>query len=262
MSKNVKLYFSELIGTFTFVSIGLGSVATMVLGLSDLSYSFMALAWGIAIALAIYITGSISGAHMNPAVTLAMVVWDRFDKKKAVGYIVAQILGAFLSAALVYLIFADRIVAFEEANGWIRGNPAETGAMGIFVTSPAAGVSMWKAFLVETINTMVLVLTIFAVTDPDNASAPDPGVAAIVIGISVTLCGLAFGPLTGFAMNTARDLGPRLFLMIAGWGTSALGSNLYGLIVPVFAPITGGLISGGIYKKVIVKMRHQMKIEQ
>ena len=238
-----------------FVGIGLGSVAAMVLGMSDISYSFMALAGGIAIALAIYLTGSISGAHMNPAVTLAMVVWSGFDKKKAVSYIIAQIIGAFLAAALVYFLFSSKIVALEEMNGWTRGTDGGNGLMEIFVTSAAEGVSFVKAFIVEIINTMVLVLTIYAVTDKKNASAPNPGLAAIMIGISVTLCGMAFGPLTGFAMNTARDLGPRLFVAIAGWGKFAWGNNLYGLIVPAFAPIVGGILAGGIYTKVICRFR-------
>ena len=127
--------------------------------------------------------------------------------------------------------------------------------MGIFVTSAAEGVTMLKAFIVEIINTMVLVLTIYAVTDQKNASAPNPGLAALMIGISVTLCGMAFGPLTGFAMNTARDFGPRLFAAIAGWGKFAWGANYYGLIVPIFAPIVGGILAGGVYTKVICRYR-------
>jgi len=256
MKKNLfKLYLSELIGTYMFVGIGLASVATLVLGMSDISYSFMSLAWGIAIAIAIYLTGSISGAHMNPAVTLAMVVWSGFEKKKAVGYIIAQIIGAFLAAATVYFLFAEKIVAFEALNGWVRGTSDGNSTMGIFVTSASEGLAMWKAFLVEVVDTMILVLTIYAVTDNKNASAPSAGLGAIMIGISVTLCGWALGPLTGFAMNTARDFGPRLFLLIAGWGKYAFGANLYGLIVPVFAPIVGGVLAGGLYTKVICKLR-------
>lgn len=251
--KVLKECIAEYIGTLMFVGIGLSSVATMVLKLSDVSYSFMALAWGIAIAFAIYLVGSISGAHMNPAVTIALTIWSGFEKKKAVFYIIAQIMGAFSAAAIVYLIFQEGIISFEGANGWIRGTAEGTGAMGIFVTS--SSLALWKAFLVEVIDTMILVFTIYAVTDKKNTSAPSSGLGAVAIGISVTLCGIALGPLTGFAMNTARDLGPRLFLAIAGWGQSAWGNNLYGIIVPIFAPIVGGILAGGLYTKIIVKIR-------
>lgn len=257
MGKQHKIapYLAEWIGTFFFVAIGFASVAVMVLGMSDINYPYMAVCWGGGIALAIYMVGSVSGAHMNPAVTVALTLWSGFDKRKAVGYIIAQIFGAFCAAALIYLLFQAQIADLETANGWIRGTAEGTGAMGIFVTGAAAGVPMWKAFLSETVITAFLVITIYAVTDTTNDSAPSAGIGAIAIGAVVTLCGISFGPLTGFAMNPARDFGPRLFVMLAGWGQPAWGVNAYGLIVPIFAPLLGGVLGGGIYTKVIQKIR-------
>lgn len=249
------LCLAEFFGTFFFVAIGLASVAVLVLGMSDINYPWMAVCWGVGITLAIYMVGSVSGAHMNPAVTLALTIWSGFDKKKAVAYIAAQILGAFCAAAIVYLLFSTRISGLEEMNAWVRGTSNGNGAMGIFVTAAAEGVTMWKAFVLETLITAVLVLTIYAVTDPTNDSAPSAGIGAIAIGASVALCGIACGPLTGFAMNTARDLGPRLFVFVCGWGKYAWGTNGYGLIVPIFAPLLGGVLAGGIYTKMIKKYR-------
>jgi glycerol uptake facilitator protein len=249
---------AEFLGTFIFVSIGFASVAAMVLKMSDVSYPFMAVCWGGAITIAIYIVGGVSGAHLNPAVTAALVVWDGFDKKKAVCYIISQILGAFCAAAIVYYLFSSGINEMEEVNGWVRGTAEGTGAMGIFVTGAAAGVSMFKAFINETIITAMLVLTIYAVTDKENVSAPEVGIGDIAIGAIVIFCGIAFGPLTGFAMNPARDFGPRLFVMIAGWGKYALGSDFYGLIVPIFGPFLGGILGGGVYKKVIKPLREKI----
>ena len=94
-------------------------------------------------------------------------------------------------------------------------------------------------------------LVVLSVTDSTNGAAPTGGLAIVMIGLTVAVCGLAFGTLTGFAMNPARDFGPRLFTMIAGWGTASLGTNLYGLIVPIFGPIFGAIFAGGIYEKLI-----------
>ena len=248
-------YLAEWFGTFFYISIGFASVAVLVLGMSDINYPYMAVCWGGAITIAIYLVGSISGAHMNPAVTVALTIWSGFDKKKAVGYIIAQILGAFCAAALIYLLFHSQICNREAAEGWIRGTAEGTGAMGIFVTGAAEGVEMWKAFLSESIITSFLVMTIYAVADETNRSAPSAGIGAITIGAIVTFCGISFGPLTGFAMNPARDFGPRLFVWLAGWGSYAWGANGYGLIVPIFAPLLGGIIGGGIYTRVIQKSR-------
>ena len=251
---NFNLYAAEFFGTFFFLVIGIGSVAVLVTGMSDISYPAMALCWGGAVALAIYVVGSVSGAHINPAVTIALTVWSGFDKKKAVGYIVSQIIGGFCAAALVYLLFSSQIIDLEAASGWVRGTADGSGAMGIFVTSAAEGTAMWKAFLVEVVLTAFLILTVYAVTDDKNGSAPSAGIGAIAIGSIVFFCGAALGPLTGFAMNTARDFGPRLFVALAGWGSTAWGANGYGLIVPIFAPIVGGILGGGVYK-IITRLR-------
>ncbi len=244
---------AEWFGTFFFVTIGLGSVAVLVLQLSDLGYAGMAACWGAAISLAVYAVAGISGAHMNPAVTIALAAFGGFDKKKVIPYIIAQIIGGVTAAALVYFLFRTNILAFEEANGIVRGTTEGLGVGGIFVTAAGPSVSMATAFVNEMFLTFGLVLTVFATTDPNNGAAPSAGIPAIAIGASVIFGGIALGPLTGFAMNPARDFGPRIFLMISGWEDNALGTNYYGLIVPIFATIIGGLIAGAFYKGVIKK---------
>ncbi|QAT43403.1 MIP/aquaporin family protein [Aminipila luticellarii] len=244
---------AEWFGTFFFLTIGIGSVAVLVLGLSDINYPWMAACWGVAITLAIYIVGGISGAHLNPAVTIALAAFGGFEKRKIIPYIAAQVLGGITAAALIYFLFRANIVSYESANGVVRGMTEGLGCGGIFVTQAGASVSMLTAFMNEMFLTFVLVLVIFAVTDTSNGSAPAAGLPAVAIGASVTFAGIALGPLTGFAMNPARDLGPRIFLLLSGWGSSALGEQYYGLIVPIFATILGGLIAGAFYKKVIAK---------
>jgi len=244
---------AEWFGTFFFLAVGIGSVAVLVLKLSDINYPWMAACWGVAISLSIYIVAGISGAHLNPAVTIALAAFGGFDKKKVIPYIVAQVVGGITAAALVYFLFRADILAYESANGIVRGTTEGLGLGGIFVTQAGASVSMFTAFINEMFLTFILVLVIFATTDANNSAAPTGGIPAIMIGASVTFGGIALGPLTGFAMNPARDFGPRLFLLMSGWGDKALGTDYYGLIVPIFATIAGGLIAGALYKNVIGK---------
>lgn len=244
---------AEWFGTFFFLAVGFGSVAVLVLGLSDINYPWMAACWGMAITLAIYIVGGISGAHLNPAVTIALAAFGGFEKRKVIPYIVAQVIGGMTAAALIYFLFRANILSYESANGIVRGVTDGLGSGGIFVTQPGPSVSMITAFANEVFLTFVLVLVIFAVTDSNNSAAPGAGIPAVAIGAIVTFAGIALGPLTGFAMNPARDFGPRIFLLLSGWGSSALGEHYYGLIVPIFATILGGLIAGAFYKKIIGK---------
>lgn len=245
------LCFAEFFGTFFFVSVGLASVAVFVLGLSDINYPWMAASWGVAVGLAIYVVGGVSGAHMNPAVTLSLAVWGGFDKKKVAPYIASQVIGAFCAAALVYICFQEEVLAFEAAKGIIRNSVNGGGSAGMYVTAAGGGVSLMTAFLVEAFITCLLLLVIYATTDAKNPAAPGAGLPALAIGAIVLFCGVAFGPLTGFAMNPARDFGPRLFLMLSGWGQTAFGNGVYWLIVPIVATITGGQIAGFLYTKVI-----------
>ncbi len=242
---------AELLGTFVFIFIGTATVASLVTAKTNISYWELCLCWGLAITMAVFIFGIISGAHLNPSVTIALAVWKGFDKKKVVPYIVAQTVGAFLGAAVTYGLYGGTITAFENSKNIVRSSSAGWATEGIFCTFPRSGLTMFNAFMVELCITALLLLVIFAVTDGNNDSCPKAGFPALAIGLTVAFIGASFGPLTGFAMNLARDLGPRLFCMIAGWGPSAIGPNGYGLIVPIFAPIIGGIVGGGIYEKLV-----------
>lgn len=243
---------AECVGTFVMIAIGLGSVAGLVTMDAGIGWVGMAFVWGLAVALAIYIAGGVSGAHLNPAVTVALAVWNGFDRKKVAPFIVSQLLGAFLGAAVVYGLFRNAIIDFEAAKGIVRASAGGMGSAGIFSTFPHSSLSLLGAGLVELFITAILMLVILATTDGANNAAPKGGLAALAIGMTVTACGIAFGPLTGFAMNPARDLGPRIFVLLSGWDSSALGSHYYGLIVPVFAPILGAIAGGAVYHKLTV----------
>lgn len=242
---------AELLGTFVFMFIGTATVASLVTAGTNLSFWELCLCWGLAITVAVFIVGVVSGAHLNPSVTIALAVWKGFDKKKIVPYVIAQTIGAFLAAALTYSLYGSVITNFENTKNIVRASNAGWATAGIFCTFPKTGLSIFNAFMVEMCITAFLLLVIFAVTDSRNEGCPKAGFPALAIGLTVAFIGASFGPLTGFAMNFARDFGPRMFCMLAGWGPSVLGPSGYGLIVPVFAPIIGGIIGGGIYEKLV-----------
>jgi glycerol uptake facilitator protein len=220
----------------------------------------VAIVWGLGIATAIYLTGALSGAHLNPAVTVSVAVWSDFPTGKVAPYVSAQLLGAFAGAMVLYCIFGDAIGAFEKANNIVRGQAgSEASAMvfGEFFPSPGgrpltaearARMSPLAAFAAEVIGTAILLLVVLCVTDERNRARPQILTAA-TIGLTVTLLISLLGPLTMACLNPARDFGPRVFSSLAGWGGVPFQANGLGwLTVYILAPLLGGLLGGGVYR--------------
>jgi glycerol uptake facilitator protein len=220
----------------------------------------VAIVWGSASQPAIYLTGSLSSAHLNPAVTIASAVFSRFPARLVLPYAAVQLLGAFAAAALLYGLFAGSIRAYETKNGierGERGSEATAMVFGEYFPNPggkpltAATRETMKptaAFAAEVVGTAILVLVIFCVTDERNNNRPQILTAA-TIGLTVTILISLLGPLTMACFNPARDLGPRLFSAIAGWRGIPFTTNGLGwLTVYIVAPIVGGLLGGGIYR--------------
>ncbi len=255
-----KWVIGEFFGTFLLVFFGCGSVCAAVLTGAQVGVFQVAIVWGLGIALAIHLTGSLSGAHLNPAVTISMAVWSDFPKRRVVPYAITQLLGAFVAAAVLFLVFGDALRAYEQANGIVRGGAgSEASAMvfGEYFPNPGgkaltaaarARMSPLAAFGAEMIGTAILLLVIFCATDERNKSRPQILTAA-AIGLTVTVLISLLGPLTMACFNPARDLGPRLFSVVAGWGTVPFEVNGPGwLAVYVCAPIAGGLLGGLLYR--------------
>ena len=249
----------ELIGTFILVFFGCGSVCAAVTTGAQVGIFQVAIVWGLGIATAIYLTASLSGAHLNPAVTISFAVWGSFPGKRVPGYIFAQLAGAFVAAALLYVIFGGAIAEFENKTNLVRGEQgSEASAMifGEYYPNPAGKpllgtnpdrMAEWRAFTAEVVGTALLVLVIFCTTDARNPSRPQILTAA-TIGLTVTMLISLLGPLTMACFNPARDLGPRLFSSLAGWGSLPFTVNGMGwLTVYIVAPIMGGLVGGAIY---------------
>lgn len=232
------------------IVITLGDSAAAMLLLYDPSpyataYWGVCIAWGLAVTLSIYVTGAVSGTHANPAVTLALTVFRGFPKRKVLPYMAAQLVGAFIGAAIVHQLYGPVIDAFNAAHGLTR---AGGGGAGVFFTAPGAHVTPVHAFWDEVVLTGVLLLGIFAITDEYNTQAPMANSSALVIGLLVACIGASAGYLEGWPINPARDLGPRLFAWMAGWGTSALPGPGHYWWVPVAGPFVGGVAGAAVYQ--------------
>ena len=250
----------EFFGTFLLVFFGCGSVCAAVLTGAQVGVFQVAIVWGLGIATAIHLTDSLSGAHLNPAVTVSMAAWSDFPTQRVIPYVIAQLLGAFAAAAVLYLMFGGALRVFEQANGIVRGGSgSEASAMvfGEFFPSPGgraltgaarARMSLSAAFGAEVIGTTILLLVIFCVTDERNKAQPKILTAA-TIGLTVTLLISLLGPLTMACFNPARDFGPRVLSSLAGWGRVPFAVNGLGwLTVYICAPLIGGLLGGLLYR--------------
>lgn len=200
-------------------------------------YTSITLGWGFGVAFAVYATARVSGAHLNPAVTLALAIFRGFSWKKTVPYCAAQILGAFAGAALVFLNYRP---AFE------RFDPGLEKTAGIFCTFPAFPAIPATGFIDQVIGTALLLFLVFALTDERNHNIPG-WVTPLLIGLLVVAIGLSFGALHGYAINPARDLGPRLFVVLAGFKNNGLTDGTGIWWIPIVAPLLGGVVGGGLY---------------
>lgn len=235
------------------IIITLGDSAAAMITLYDPSpyataYWGVCIAWGLAVTIAIYVTGAVSGTHANPAVTLALVLFRGFPAKKALPYVAAQIAGAFIGAALVYQMFSPVIDSY---NALHQVGREAGGAAGVFFTHPGAGITPIHAFWDEAILTGILILGIFAITDEFNTQAPTANAGALIIGLLVACIGASAGYLEAWPINPARDFGPRLFCYLTGWGDQAFPAPQNYWWVPIAGPLLGGVLGGGLYQLAI-----------
>jgi len=244
-----KEFKGEVLGTFVLVLFGCGSVAVTVLFGAHQGLLQIALAWGFGVTLAIYLTRHLSCAHLNPAVTLAMVISKRMSLKKLPVYFIAQFTGAFIGGIAVYLLFSPSISSFESAHGIIRGSAesVQTAKMfGEYYPNPGSGaeISIFLATGAEAFGTFLLCLMIFALTEGCNVGRPENAIAPLFIGLTVCSIICLIAPLTQAGLNPARDFGPRMVAWIMGWGSAALPDHSGGFfLVYILGPFIGGAIA-------------------
>ncbi|MBI5725808.1 MAG: aquaporin family protein [Planctomycetes bacterium] len=247
----------EIIGTFILVLFGCGSVAVSVLFGSHQGLMQVALAWGIGVMLAIYLTRHLSCSHLNPAVSLAMALSGRMPFRKLPAYVGAQLAGALLAGLTLYLLFAPSIAAYENTHQIVRGTSesVRTAMMfGEYYPNPGgtAVVCLPLAMGAEALGTFLLVLMIFALTEGCNVGRPDDALAPVFIGLAVTSIICLVAPLTQAGLNPARDFGPRLVAWLMGWGDAAFPDRVGGFFhVYVLAPLIGGALASQFFVRIL-----------
>jgi glycerol uptake facilitator protein len=258
---------AEFLGTCVLILFGVGSVAMAVSALNqsgrgtkifDASGDWLLITWGwgLAVVLGVYVAGGVTGAHLNPAVTLANAVRRGFPWSKVLPYCAAQVVGAFVGAAIVYFNYKSAIDSYNSVHHIApRSSPDGVTTFSIFATFPAPYFdNWWGPFLDEVIGTALLVGVIFALTD-DRNQPPLSNLAPFIVGLIVVAIGISFGANSGYAINPARDLGPRLLAWAAGWGKNAMPGDYANIStyfwIPIVAPLVGGVIGGTIYDVLI-----------
>lgn len=258
---------AEFMGTMVLILFGDGVVGAVLLFLgfgpnggsaNTASWVLINFGWGFAVMLGVWVAGTLTGAHINPAVTLAMALRRGFPWAKVVPYWIAQVVGAFVAAAILYVEYNTGFYSVEKANHIVRDSiaPGTTGnATNIFFTAPhtaqgGAVVPIGNALFDQILGTALLLFLILAIVDTLNAP-PQSNLAPLIIGFVVVAIGMSFGTTAGYAINPARDFGPRLFAFFAGWGQVALPGNGPGFSsyfwVPIVGPLIGGVIGAYVY---------------
>lgn len=242
---------AEFLGTLVLMVFGLAVVAQVVLSQRTAGdYLSINIGWGMAVMFGCYVAFGVSGAHLNPAVTIGLAVHRGFPWSKVGPYVAVQVVAAFVGAAVVYLTYFEAINAFD---GGVRMVVGETATAGIFATYPQPFLSTFPGgFLDQVVGTALLMGLVFAVVDRRNV-APIPSLAPIVIGMIVLTIGMTFGYNSGYAINPARDLGPRLFTSVAGWGGEVFTTADYWWWVPIAGPIVGAVVGGWIYDLLVTR---------
>jgi glycerol uptake facilitator protein len=251
----------EFLGTFVLVFFGVGVVNAAVLTGAQVGLWQVAVVWSIGVSLAIYASASLSGAHLNPAITMVAIAYERFPVTRGVVYVVAQVGGAIAASLLLYGLFGEAILEFERRHGLLRGGPgSELSAMvfGEYFPNPAVfgtAEDAWRivgpqtAFIAEMVGTAMLALIVSVVTHANNRARPRAGSEALMIGIGLGAIISVIAPLTQAGLNPARDFGPRVVSWFLGWGDIAIPGPRGGwLSVYIVAPVIGALIGGGIYR--------------
>lgn len=242
-------YLAEVLGTFILCLLGNGVVANVVLNKtkgqgedSGAAWLLINTGWGFAVAMAVYSVGWISGAHINPAVTFGLATIGEFSWAMVPGYLIAQVMGAFLAAVLVFYTYRQHFSVTDDA----------AKKLGVFSTIPAIRSLGWNTFT-EVVGTAMLLLGILGITSGATGHPGQiegefitggvaGGMQPFIVGVLVWAIGMSLGGPTGYAINPARDLGPRLahaILPIKGKGPN---DWKYGLIVPILGPIIGGIL--------------------
>lgn len=248
--RDTRELFAEFLGTFVLIVFGVAVVAQVVLSRQTSGeYLSINFGWGLGVAMAVYVSGGVSGAHLNPAVTVALAATRNFPWGKVLPYAIAQVAGAFVASAVVHLTYREALDAFD---GGVRQILGAQGTAGIFATYPQPFLSILGGFVDQVVGTALLMIGVLAVTDTRNNATPG-WLTPVVVGGLVVAIGVAFGFNAGYAINPARDFGPRLFTALAGWGRGVFGAAGGWWWVPIVAPCIGAVMGAFAYDLLVFR---------
>ncbi|XP_071167051.1 aquaporin-9-like isoform X1 [Mytilus edulis] len=241
--------FAEFLGTFTLIIFGDGSVAQAVLSRNTVgNHMSIHWSWGIGVTMGVYIAGGISGGHLNPAVTVALACIKKVPWKKVPFYMLGQYLGAFVASVTIYFVYYDALNSFDGGNRMVSG---PNGTAGIWATYPQDFASVATCIGDQLLGTAMLLCCVLAVTDDRNMET-HKGLIPFSIGLIVVVIGMTYHLNCGYAINPARDLGPRIFTAIAGWGVEVFSYNDYKYFwIPVLGPHVGAILGAFLYQFLI-----------
>ncbi|XP_063170151.1 aquaporin-9 [Candoia aspera] len=243
---------AEFLGTFILIALGCGSVAQTVLSRGTLGGALMiSVGFAMAVTLGVYVAGGISGGHINPAVSFALCLSGKMKWVKFPVYVLAQCFGAFLGAALVFGINYDALMFYTDGVFTVTGPNATAH---IFATYPQEYLSLTNGFVDQVVSTAFLVLGIFAIFDTDNIGVPK-GLEPIAIGLLIILLTSSMALNSGCAMNPARDLAPRVFTYLAGWGPEVFTAGGHWWWIPTLGPMVGAAVGVATYM-LFIELHH------
>jgi glycerol uptake facilitator protein len=255
-NKLMQEVMAEFIGTMVILLFGAGVVAMVQLfgagtpgEIVNGGYTNITLGWGVAVAIGVAISAKVSGAHLNPAVTIANALLRGFPWAKVGPYVLAQLAGAFAGSGVVFLNYKPAI---------LKVDPLLEKTAGVFATFPAFPEMPLVGFMDQVIGTALLLFVVSALTDENTLGAPG-WMTPMLVGMVVVAIGMSFGALHGYAINPARDLGPRLMTVVAGFRNNGLtdGSGVW--LIPVVGPILGGIVGAAAYDFTIRRATHEQE---
>ncbi|KAK2819733.1 hypothetical protein Q7C36_021379 [Tachysurus vachellii] len=248
----IREFLAEFLGTFVLILFGCGSVAQAVLSRGAVGEPLtIHIGFTTGLMLAVYVSGGVSGGHVNPAVSLAMAVLGKFPIKKFPVYVAAQFIGGFAGSCTVFGLYYDALMDYSNGELLVTG---ENATANIFASYPAKHLSVLNGFFDQVVATAALVLCILAIVDKKNIGAPK-GMEPLLIGFTILAIAVAMGLNCGYPINPARDLGPRLFTAVAGWGVEVFRAGGGWWWIPVAGPMVGGVLGAMIYY-LLIELHH------
>ncbi|CAL4322187.1 MIP/aquaporin family protein [Buchnera aphidicola] len=251
----IKQCLAEFFGTGLIILFGLNATVLSKLSNYNINYLDISIIWSIGVSISIYSSLFISGAHLNPAITIFLWSISEFNKKKVLPYIFSQILGSFFFTMIIYCIYRNILIVFERTHKIVRGTQESLDLASIFCVYPKINTLFLYDFIAEVMTSIIFMIVIMLLRHKKKYLLTYSYLSPILVGILIFFINISIGSYYNITLNPARDIGPRVFLSFIGWGSLSFtgGTNIPYFFIPLLGPIIGINIGGWLYKKLIIK---------